>query len=101
MTKTLGIIVFVFMTSMVQSVQQEVITATFDKLEDGQYHFTSNDNEHHFFNGIDPAAQSRYDLTDAKYVGKIFKITSRTEVIMEEGEEPLENLVIANLQLIQ
>ena len=101
MTKTLGIILFVALSSFFTVVQQNTVTADFERVEDGMYYFTTKAKDSYSFHGIAESAKAKYDLFEDRYKGKTFTLSYETRVIEEEDEEPIEEVIITDIKLIE
>ena len=97
--KSILIALFVTVTSLSIGYSQDVekMDGTFVGLEDGMYVFTDNDGYKTEFNHISSTVSQKYDLTDAKYIGKQFIISFTVDTELDEDDEDIQVSTITDL----
>ncbi|MFD0862046.1 hypothetical protein ACFQ1M_07490 [Sungkyunkwania multivorans] len=101
--KTLLITLLMFNLAIAPGEGQETVTVllSFDGYEEGVYYFTDEDENSYEFEEIESKASARFDLTDEKYKGKIFKVTYKVMTEIDELEEEYDSYVIVDLKLAE
>ncbi len=99
MMKTLFIALFAFINISV-NVTTETVEATYDGFEEETYYFSDEDEITHSFDSVSKEAASQYDLMDATYKGKKFKITYVTTTEVNEDDEEYDAHHITELEML-
>lgn len=89
---------------------QEVfsVVACFDSYVQGFYYFVDIEGTTYEFQGMDPSAKEKYDLTDGSCQGRMFTVVYRMDTTVyekenEEGEEDNDEYpeyIIVDLEII-
>tara|TARA_R110000868_G_scaffold21640_11_gene89841 strand:- start:6952 stop:7269 length:318 start_codon:yes stop_codon:yes gene_type:complete len=103
MIKTVAISVFFLVTSFLKTSQDQItITLVYEGLDDGVYYFSEDqDFNTYAFKFIDEEASKKYDLSNKKLIGSSFKVTYETAQLMDEENEPYEELTIKDISKIE
>ncbi|MER3374607.1 MAG: hypothetical protein RIM83_08210 [Allomuricauda sp.] len=97
-----AIILMTLIFSWMTVSQENMITATYDGLEEGSYYFTDEEGNTHSFQGMEDSVMESYDLSNESLVGRMFKISYRIEEELDvETDETYDNYIIVKLSPIQ
>lgn len=83
--------------------ETKTVKAIFDGYVSGVYSFTDSNNEDlsYEFDTINQEVLKSFDLTDKKFVGKVFNITYEVETEIDETQDEYETWTVIKLELVK
>ena len=101
--KAILISVFLLITTMNGLTVQETesMAGTFNGYEDSIFSFTDTDGYSMEFNHISDEAKVTIDLTDNKYIGKLFQVTFTSESEIDDQDEEMTVNTITAIKILE
>ena len=81
--------------------ETESMAGTFNGYEDSIFNFTDTDGYSMEFNHISDEAKDMVDLTDDKYIGKLFQVTFTSESEIDDQDEEMTVNTITAIKMLE